>query len=296
MPRFFRRFAEGRFDLDDVRVRAAELAAFVDEAAVTYARPRDRMVAVGYSNGANIAHATLLLHPDTSFAGAALLHAQLILGSDPLPSLAGRAVFLAAGEADPIVPIEEARLLADTLVAAGATVTPFWSRGGHALTREDVAQAQQWLNSAGFGCRRKQMDPEQLIGQLIGGFLGGKQKRSRGGFGLPGLLGGGRGTDPGRRAADCSTPARSSRSAASSGCARDNATGEWRGRPGHTAARLTAGGPSARRRRYRRFLARRLRQPRPRRRSRDLQHCCRWCSWRSVRHAPMANSLPMKSR
>lgn len=151
MPRFFRRFAEGRFDLDDVRVRAAELAAFVDEAAVTYARPRDRMVAVGYSNGANIAHATLLLHPDTSFAGAALLHAQLILAPDPLPSLAGRAVFLAAGEADPIVPIEEARLLADTLVAAGATVTPFWSRGGHALTREDVAQAQQWLNSAGFG-------------------------------------------------------------------------------------------------------------------------------------------------
>lgn len=150
MPRFFRRFAEGRFDLDDVRVRAAELTAWLDEAAAAYGLARDRMVAVGYSNGANIAHATMLLHPE-SFAGAALLHAQFVLAPSPLPSLAGRAVFLAAGEADPIVPLAEAQRLAETLAAAGATVTPFWSSGGHALTREDVAQATQWLNSSGWG-------------------------------------------------------------------------------------------------------------------------------------------------
>ena len=108
------------------------------------------MVAVGYSNGANIAHATLLLQPE-SFAGAALLHAQFVLAPEPLPSLVGRAVFLAAGEADPIVPVAEARRLAETLAAAGATVTPFWSHGGHALSRDDVAHAKQWLNSAGFG-------------------------------------------------------------------------------------------------------------------------------------------------
>ena len=150
MPRFFRRFAEGRFDLDDVRVRAGELATLLDEAAVTYGLARDRMVAVGYSNGANIAHATLLLRPD-SFAGAALLHAQFVLAPDPLPSLVGRAVFLAAGETDPIVPISEARRLVDTLAAAGATVTPFWSRGGHGLTVDDVEHAKRWLNSAGFG-------------------------------------------------------------------------------------------------------------------------------------------------
>jgi len=150
MPRFFRRFAEGRFDLDDVRVRAGELAAFLDEAASTYNLDPARMVAVGYSNGANIAHPTMLLHP-SSLAGAALLHAQYVLEPDPLPSLNGRPVFLAAGQADPIVPIGEARRLADVLTAAGATVTPFWSPGGHALSREDVAQARQWLNSAGFG-------------------------------------------------------------------------------------------------------------------------------------------------
>ena len=150
MPRFFRRFAEGRFDLDDVRVRAGELAAFLDEASRTYGLARDRVVAVGYSNGATIAHATLLLHPD-SLAAAALLHAQFILAPDPLPALDDRPVFLAAGEADPLVPIAEARRLADTLAATGASVTPFWSSGGHALTRDDVTRAQQWLNVTGFG-------------------------------------------------------------------------------------------------------------------------------------------------
>lgn len=149
MPRFFRRFAEGRFDLEDVRVRAAELSAFLDDAAASYGLARGRMVAVGYSNGANIANAAMLLHPDC-FAGAALLHAQFVLAPDPLPSLEGRAVFLAGGEADPIVPIAEARRLADLLTAAGASVTPFWSPGGHALSREDVAHAKAWLNSAGF--------------------------------------------------------------------------------------------------------------------------------------------------
>lgn len=149
MPRFFRRFAEGRFDLDDVRVRAGELASFLGAAVRTYGLDPARMVAVGYSNGANIAHPTLLLHPGV-LGAAALLHAQFVLAPDPLPPLAGTPVFLAAGEADPIVPFDEARRLADTLEAAGAVVTPFWSAGGHALTREDVARTQQWLNSAGF--------------------------------------------------------------------------------------------------------------------------------------------------
>lgn len=107
------------------------------------------MVAVGYSNGANIAHALLLLHPE-SVAGAALLHAQFVLAPDPLPALGGRPVFLAAGSADPIVPIAEARRLAELLEAAGARVTPYWSGGGHALTREDVEQAQRWLAVSGF--------------------------------------------------------------------------------------------------------------------------------------------------
>ena len=149
MPRFFRRQGEGVFDLDDVRTRARELAAFLDGAAEAYGLARGRMVAVGYSNGANIAHAMLLLQPG-SVAAAALLHAQFVLAPDPLPALHGVPVFLAAGETDPIVPVAEARRLADVLGAAGASVTPFWSPGGHALTREDVAHAARWLSAAGF--------------------------------------------------------------------------------------------------------------------------------------------------
>src|SRR5688572_4098264 len=84
MPRFFRRFAEGKFDLDDVRARATQLAAWLDQAADAYGLARDEMIAVGYSNGANIAHATMLLHPG-SMAGAALLHAQLVVTPEPPP-------------------------------------------------------------------------------------------------------------------------------------------------------------------------------------------------------------------
>ena len=149
MPRFFRRLAEGVFDMDDLVRRTDELRAFVDGAVAKYDFDRSKLVAVGFSNGANIAHPTMLLHP-SSLAGAVLLHAQYVLEPNPLPSLKGRPVFLAAGQADPIVPIGEAQRLADLLTAAGATVTPFWSPGGHALSREDVAQARQWLNSAGL--------------------------------------------------------------------------------------------------------------------------------------------------
>lgn len=150
MPRFFRRFGEGRFDLDDVTLRAGELNAFLDEAAVAYTFDRRRIVAVGYSNGANIAHAMLLLHPQ-SLAGAVLLHAQFVLEPDLLPALDERPVFVASGEQDPIVPASEARRLIETLEAAGAAVTAYWSSGGHALSREDIEQARAWLQSSGFG-------------------------------------------------------------------------------------------------------------------------------------------------
>lgn len=149
-PRFFRRLREGVFDLDDVRLQAAALASFLDEAALAHGLDRSRMVAAGYSNGANIAHATLLLHP-SSLAGAALFHAQFVIAPDPLPALPSTPVFLAAGERDPIVPIGEARRLSDVLERAGARVTAYWSPGGHALTPDDVDHARAWLNSAGFG-------------------------------------------------------------------------------------------------------------------------------------------------
>jgi predicted esterase len=146
MPRFFRRFAEGVLDLEDLRVRADELAAFVRAAEAQYGLPPGRTVAVGYSNGANIAAGLLLLHPEL-LAGAVLFRAMVTVEPDPPPSLAGTAVFLAAGRHDPIVPGRDTERLAAQLERAGADVTLRWQETGHGLTRQDVSDAAAWLRT-----------------------------------------------------------------------------------------------------------------------------------------------------
>jgi phospholipase/carboxylesterase len=144
MPRFFRRFAEGVFDLDDVRQRAGELAAFVAEAVAAYGIDARSVVAAGYSNGANIAHATLLLHPGV-FAATVLFHPQLVLTPDPLPDLHGTPVFISAGERDPIVSRNDVEALVDVLTRSGARVTTHWLSGGHSLSRDETDLARIWI-------------------------------------------------------------------------------------------------------------------------------------------------------
>ena len=144
MPRFFRRLAEGVFDLDDLRFRTHELAGFVSAAARRYGFDSTRVVAVGFSNGANIAASTLLLEPGV-LAGAILFRAMVPIVPDPLPSLQGTPVFMSNGRADPLIPAAEAERLADLLRQAGASLTIRWQPGGHQLTRQDVPQAQAWL-------------------------------------------------------------------------------------------------------------------------------------------------------
>ena len=142
MPRFFRRLAEGVFDLDDLRARTAELGEFVDAARREYGL--EPPIGVGFSNGANIAAALLLLRPGT-LAGAVLLRPMVPLVPDPLPALAGTAVLIVAGQADPIVPPAQSEALADLLRRSGATVTIEWLAGGHGLARDDLALGQRWL-------------------------------------------------------------------------------------------------------------------------------------------------------
>ena len=142
MPRFFRRFAEGRFDEEDVRFRAGELAAFV--AAVRSAHALPAPVAVGFSNGANIAAALLQLHPGT-LAGAVLLRAMVPLREPPAGDLAGVPVLIVSGAADPIIPATNAALLARHLRDAGAAVTHETLPAGHGLTQTDVDLATRFL-------------------------------------------------------------------------------------------------------------------------------------------------------
>jgi phospholipase/carboxylesterase len=146
MPRFFRRLAEGVFDEKDVIRRAQELAEFVGAAAARYGFDLKRVTAVGYSNGANIAAAVLLLRPEV-LSAAVLLRAMVPLMPPALPDLADRRVLLSSGEQDPIVPKENASRLAAMLRDAGADVTLRFEPAGHALARGDLAAAKQWLTN-----------------------------------------------------------------------------------------------------------------------------------------------------
>ena len=149
MPRFFRRLAEGVFDEEDIRRRSAELASFVARAATFYDFDASRVVAVGFSNGANTAASILLLHPDT-LAGAILFHAMVPLVPEPLPNLDGRKILLTAGRADPLVPGPESERLAKLLERVGAEVTLAWQPGGHTLTRAEIQTAADWLRARGW--------------------------------------------------------------------------------------------------------------------------------------------------
>jgi predicted esterase len=144
MPRFFRRLAEGVFDLEDLRQRTIELADFVDQARVTYDLGPVPPVAVGFSNGANIAAAMLLLRPGT-LGGGLLIRPMVPLVPDPLPALAGVPVQINAGTADPIVTPTQSEALAELLRRAGAAVTIDWIRGGHGLAPQDLEVGARFL-------------------------------------------------------------------------------------------------------------------------------------------------------
>ena len=143
-PRFFRRLAEGVFDLEDLRKRTHELADFVASAAEYYKIDNRKIVAVGYSNGANIAASMLLLRPETLEA-AVLFRAMVPLVPETQPNLAAKCVWIGAGSNDPIVPASETKQLSELLRAAGADVTIRFFQSGHQLTAEDVDLARGWL-------------------------------------------------------------------------------------------------------------------------------------------------------
>jgi phospholipase/carboxylesterase len=143
MPRFFRRLAEGVFDLEDLKYRTNELADFVIAAAQHYGFATDQSVAAGYSNGANIAASMLLLRPEIMHQ-AILFRAMVPLIPETLPDLSSVRVWIGAGDEDPIVPASETKRLAELLRRAGADVTIRFAKAGHGLTNDDVIKARDW--------------------------------------------------------------------------------------------------------------------------------------------------------
>jgi predicted esterase len=144
MPRFFRRLAEGVFDVDDLKLRAQQLARFIADARQTYDLGDVPPIAVGFSNGANIAAALLLLHPRSLSAGL-LLRPMVPLVPDPLPALHDIRVLIAAGRLDSVVSPDQSQALADLLAQAGAEVSVHWSNAGHNLAGDDLQAGERWM-------------------------------------------------------------------------------------------------------------------------------------------------------
>ena len=149
MPRFFRRLAEGVFDLEDLKYRTNELADFVAAAAQHYGFATDQLVAAGYSNGANIAASMLLLRPQI-LSAAVLFRAMVPLIPDKLPDLSSVHIWIGAGDQDPIVPSSETKRLAALLRKAGADVTIRFAKAGHGLTNDDLEAARDWLEKGEY--------------------------------------------------------------------------------------------------------------------------------------------------
>jgi phospholipase/carboxylesterase/glyoxalase family protein len=147
MPRFFRRFAEGVFDVEDLKFRTEELARFIESASKRYDFSTEKLLAVGYSNGANIAASLILLHPH-HLAAAVLFRAMVPFEPDIIRDFNSLPVFMGAGTRDQIVPQGQPQELAAIFESGGAAVTLFWHQGGHDLGDDDVEAARRWLSES----------------------------------------------------------------------------------------------------------------------------------------------------
>jgi predicted esterase len=146
MPRFFRRLEEGVFDMEDLKIRTDELAEFIVKSSSAYMFDAESVIAVGYSNGANIAASLLLRRPEV-LAGAILFRAMVPFIPTVMPDLSKKSVILLEGLYDPIVSKAEAESLLELFTKTQSSVTLKWQNSGHNLTQEDIVAAKKWLES-----------------------------------------------------------------------------------------------------------------------------------------------------
>jgi predicted esterase len=146
MPRFFRRLGEGIFDINDLTDQTHNLAVFAREASKAYGFHLGRVIAVGYSNGANIAGSTLILHPE-ALAGAVLFRPMVPFVPETMPQLSGKPILILAGTRDSIVSRDETERLAALLKRAGADLTLHWADATHGIGGDEVRVAAEWLAS-----------------------------------------------------------------------------------------------------------------------------------------------------
>ena len=145
MPRFFKRLAEGVFDIEDLKFRTRELAEFIQNCSLHYNFDLKRTIGIGFSNGANIASSVLLLYPQI-FGSAILFRGMIPLVPKPLPDLSHKHILLSAGTNDPIVSRTETENLSKLFQESNAIVTLKWQSSSHNLVQEDILVARKWIS------------------------------------------------------------------------------------------------------------------------------------------------------
>jgi len=144
-PRFFRRLGEGVYDMEDVARQSEALANWITAARAEYGIGADKLVAVGYSNGANIAAAVILRHPGV-ITRAVLVRAMMPV-EGLTPDLSGTKILLLAGQYDPLVPAGESERLAQAFRQFGADVTLETFPTDHGIVNEDLVAARTWIQA-----------------------------------------------------------------------------------------------------------------------------------------------------
>ena len=145
-PRFFRRLAEGVFDVEDLHRRTSALAEFIVAASTTYDFALSSLHAVGYSNGANVAASVLLARPET-LAGGVLYRAMVPFEPTGPGNLSGKRVLISAGQFDTMIPAPGSERLAAILRERGADVDLAWQPASHGLTQGDITLGQRYFQT-----------------------------------------------------------------------------------------------------------------------------------------------------
>jgi phospholipase/carboxylesterase len=140
--RFFRRKAEGVYDMEDLNLRTAQMTRFVSSH-IKRLQPK-RVVGLGYSNGANIL-ASVMFNDGSLFNQAILMHPLIPFIPQPQSQLAARKILITAGERDPICPPDLTRGLESYFKSQQADVQTLWHPGGHEIRKVEVEAAQQFL-------------------------------------------------------------------------------------------------------------------------------------------------------
>ena len=143
MPRFFKRLSEGVFDEEDLVYRTKRLHDFLLQAAKDYQFNFNKIILLGYSNGANMAQ-SLLLHYPGFYRQAMLHHPMNVRKEVPFSDLSHTSIFIGAGSFDPLCPIEETHYLEERLLKAHAKVHVHIEMAGHELTRNELIEAIDW--------------------------------------------------------------------------------------------------------------------------------------------------------